>query len=230
MGSVLRSISSGRILNKAVAIILWVVMVITGLACLVGWIMAWAIIFRLRGSVILGGIIFQLFFVVMAYMLFHVFMIRAKDIWELPESEFVAVPIISILFRLIAELYASFVVPISIGGGIALWFDVDELSSLLRGTDELIPSFGSGTGFVGGVFLMVSGIISALFVLVFFYFLAEMVYVFIEIEKNTSHLRKGTILQQQNSEKCPKCGASIEKDASFCEECGAKLNNQEGNV
>ena len=38
---------------------------------------------------------------------------------------------------------------------------------------------------------------------------------------------KQEVLKAKNKKLCPKCGATIEKNAAFCNVCGVKLSNEE---
>ena len=119
-------------------------------------------------------------------MVIHTLLIRARDIDELPETEFTIIPIGSILLKLVGEVYACFVAVMSIAGGILVWFIGGQAFYLLKKSSPLpfVPSLGGGQGFLGGLLFMAAGLFTAFFVLALFYFLAEVVVVMTDTAKN----------------------------------------------
>jgi hypothetical protein len=200
MGPVLRLISQGQFFRRVFSIALRVLAVVIALGGLVGWLVAWRLVFELPPAGILGGIIFQLLFVVAIYMVAHTLLIRATNIAELPDAEFTVIPIASIFLKLIGEVYACFVVVIAVGGGILTWFAGGYAQLLLQGVMPFVPSFGGET-FVGGLLFMVGGALTAFFVLVSFYLLSELVVVMVDIASNTSVTRR--IAEQYDKTKEP---------------------------
>jgi len=238
MNQVLKHLAHRRTLNKTVAIVMWVITGIFALALLVAWIMAWGLVARNRGAGILGGIIYQLIFVAMAYMLVHTYMIRAREVWSLPDGDYRAIPLISIFLKLAGETYAIFLASMGIGTGISLWFrsGVSPFFDLPFGLSRYFSTFESSRylysegGFVAGILYMVGGVLLAIVSIMFFYFLSEMIYVLVEIAKNTGYLKQGIAVQNvvaSESLKCPKCGTGVKKDDKFCENCGSALTQDQ---
>jgi hypothetical protein len=126
-------------------------------------------------AALLGIVIFQLLFVVALYMVAHTLFIRARDVAVLAEVEFYVIPVAVIALRLIGELYASFVAVMSVAGGILIWLMRGYAFSVVKMAAPLVPHFGNGEGFIGGLMLIGGGLFAAFVVLVVCYFLAEAV-------------------------------------------------------
>jgi hypothetical protein len=192
MKSALQLISQGKFFRRVFAIALKVLAGVIALAGLLGWIAAWKLVFELPAAGILGGIVFQVLFVVAIYMVVHTLLIRARDITNLPEAEFTVIPIASIFIKLTGEIYACFGIVIAVGGGILIWFAGGYAQTILSTSREIIPflpSSSEGT-FVDGLVFIAAGALIAFFVLVFFYLLSELVVVWVAIARNTEVTRR----------------------------------------
>ena len=189
MEPVLRVISQGKLLSKVFAIVLQILAIVAALAGLAGWIAAWGVVFYLPVVAVIGGIIFQLFFLAAIYMVVHTLLIRAKEIADLPEAEYTAIPILAVFFRLVGEVFAAFVVPITVGGGILMWFAGFYATRILRDVTPFLPNLG-GAGFVGGITLMVFGVLISFLVLLYCYWLSEFTIVLVDIARSTRGTRR----------------------------------------
>lgn len=194
MEKVLEKISQGQFFKKAFAIALQIIAVVIAVTALVSWITIWK---SISGSgysaeAILGIIIFQLLFVIAIYMVVHVLLIRAGSINSLPDSDYTVIPIVSITFKLVGEIYASFVTVISIGGGILIWFIGSGAFYMIKRSTPtpFIPGYGGGDGFWVGLVFIVGGLFLAFLGLVLFYFLSEAAVVLIDIAKNIKVTRQ----------------------------------------
>jgi hypothetical protein len=190
MGAVLEKISQGQFFRKAYAVTLQILAAIIAIAALVAWITVWKSISEFSAEAIVGIIIFQLLFVIAVYMVIHIILIRAGNINALPDSDYTVIPIVSITLKLIGEIYASFITVISVAGGILSWFIGAGAFYMVKRPSLLIPSYGSGEGFWGGLVFMAGGLFSSIVGLVLFYFLAESVVVLVDIAKNIKKMSK----------------------------------------
>ena len=190
METVIEKISQGQFFRKAFAVALQILAVVIVTAALVAWITIWKSISGYSAEAILGVIIFQFLFVIAVYMVVHLLLIRAGNINALPDSEYTVIPIVSITFKLFGEAYASFVSVISVAGGILTWFIGSSAFYMVKKSAPLIPNYGSGEGFWGGLVFMAGGLFSAFVGLVLFYFLAEAVVVLVDIAKNIKITRE----------------------------------------
>ncbi len=180
----LNLIARPRFFNRAVAISVRAAAAVIVLVGLVPFFQASKIIFNLPASGILGGILFQLFYIVAIYSVVHAFIIRADDIENLPGSEFNTITLMSVLLQLIGEAYAAFVSLIAVGGGIFIWFTAKGIDKLLSPVPKFLPNFGDAS-FMGGIQFMIGGIFVAIVVLVLFYFLSELMILLVRVAKNS---------------------------------------------
>jgi hypothetical protein len=197
MGKFLRSISDGDLFKKVFAIILRVAAVIVALGGLYLWIRLWGMVSDLDGFfAVVGGIIFQIILIITISMVTHVVWLRAAAVSELPSSDFTVIPIASMLLKLTGEIYVSLFVPLSIAGGIGLWFGGGNFMYYVVRYIDFLPQFplsfmgGGGGTFLGGLFFMIGGIVMAFLSLVFFYLLAEILVVAVDIARNMNIIRE----------------------------------------
>lgn len=185
MGPAIQAISEGRVFQRIFALILRVVGVLTLLFLAYTWIRMWSLVFHLGSFfAVVGGIIFQGIFIIGAYMVLHAIFIRAGTLAKLPEGDFVVIPIMSVLLRLAGEIYASILATVAVGGCILAWFAGDRAMYLLSTVSGGMP-LPTGSGFVGGLMLLIVGICAAFASLVIFYFLAELLVIFADIALNS---------------------------------------------
>jgi hypothetical protein len=184
MKKVLELVAQDRFFKKAFSIALQILALIIALVSLVAWISVWKSVSGYSAEAILGIIIYQLFFVIAVYIVVHTLLIRANDIGMLPESDYRIIPIVSVCLKLTGEVYAGFMAVLSIGGGFLFWFLGGSAEYLINKSIFPVHIFGSGEGFWGGLVFMFGGLFTALFVLVVFYFMGEIVVVMADSARN----------------------------------------------
>lgn len=140
---------------------------------LVVFFKAGKVIFDLPASGILGGILFQTFFVVAIYCMVHGLFIRAKDIDLLPPSEYHLLAIGATVLKALGEALAAFIALVAVGGGIYIWFTGKRVSTILNPLPDFLPVFGDAS-FVGGIQLIVGGVLSAIVLLSIAYLTAQL--------------------------------------------------------
>jgi len=161
-----------RHFNRLFAITLRAVGVLVVPASLVAFFKAGKVIFNLPASGILGGILFQLFFIAAIYGVVHGLFIRARSIDALPGGDYNMFPLAAIVARAAGEAFAVFVALVTIGGGIFVWFTGRGVNTILTPLPGFLPVFGDTT-FMGGIQFMVGGVLSAILVLGLAYLVAE---------------------------------------------------------
>lgn len=139
---------------------------------LVTFFKAGKVIFDLPASGILGGVFFELFFLVAIYSVVHVLFIRARDIETLPGGDYNMFPLAAILSKAAGETLAAFISLVAIGGGIFVWFTGKAVGAMLNPPPKFMPLFGDTT-FMGGIEFMVGGVLSAILILVLSALIAE---------------------------------------------------------
>jgi hypothetical protein len=192
MRPVLEAIAKGRFFRAVVAGVWRVGAVLLGIGGFFLWIVTWKLVFSLEGGGIIGGVFYQLFFLVALYMVIHTQWIRAGDVDALPDSEFTVIPIFSIALRCTGEIYAIIVTLLGIGGFFLLTFAGAAAGSILP-RDLPFPfdmALGAGGGVVSGLILMGVAFVAAIGVLMLFYFLAEALVVLVQIARDTRSTRE----------------------------------------
>lgn len=177
--------SKKGVFNKAFAIILKILAVLTIIAAFVTWVLLWKFVFEIPAAGIAGGVIFQLFFIVGIYMAIHAVFIRAQHISALKTDEYTVVPVVSIFLKLMGEVYASLTAAIAVGGGILIWFAGGFAADLLKEVPAFIPQYGGGATFLGGAIFLAGGLVFAFFTLIAFYFCGEFIKIVADIAVNT---------------------------------------------
>lgn len=193
MKPVLQLISVGHFFRKVFAVFLQIFAVVIAIAGLVSCVGVWKSVVGQDALLILGIIIFQLFFVIAVYMVVRTIFIRADDISALPDTDYTVIPVVSIALKLCGEIYACFSVVVATAGGILVWFIGGNAFYFIGKSSFLMPGQGFGgynSDFLGGLMFMVVGWLVAFLVLVIFYFFAEMVVVITDIAKNAKITRE----------------------------------------
>lgn len=170
--------------------------VLFALAALIGWFQVWKRVFDMQGAAILGGVLFQLCFVIGAYMVLHVLWLRADDTAATDTSDYAVIPILPVFLKMLGEVYASLAVISGMAAGLLQLF-VDN-SRLADRTFGDVPGIGWGhafliemmggrdgiSSFINAVLLAAGGLITAVIWLAFFYLLAEAVTLMLNIAKD----------------------------------------------
>ena len=201
MQPVLKFIGEGTLFSRIFASALRVFAVLFSIGALIGWIQLWKVVFDMSGAAILGGFLFQVFFVIGVYMVVHTLWIRAADIQAIGKSEFTIIPIVSIFLRMLGEIYACIALAVGVGGGVLQLFAgysglADRATRSIPGiglSQSLLSGLFGGDGassFVSALLLMVGGAIGAVFWLVLFYLASEFIVVVVSIARNTHALRE----------------------------------------
>lgn len=198
MKPVLEWLSHGKLLNKTFAMAIRILAVAIGFAALVGWIVAWKTVFGLSPLAMIGGIVFQVLYVVAVYIVVHTLLIRSVNISALPETEYTVIPIVSICFRLIGEIYAGFVTVMAVAGGIFTWFAGSSITEVFQSLTPFVPHFGDES-LLGGLSFMVGGLLSSFGMLILMYFLSESVVVMVDLARNMKVTRQ--IVEQYSKTK-----------------------------
>lgn len=172
MKHVLNWLAEPRRLNRLLAITLRVLAALIVPASLVTFFKAGKVIFALPASGILGGIVFQIFFVLAVYAVVHGLFIRARNIDALPGGEYNMFPLGAVLLRAAGEAVAAFISLVAVGGGIYVWFTGKGIGTILNPPPKFLPLFGDAT-FMGGIEFMVGGVLSAILTVVVSYLAAE---------------------------------------------------------
>jgi hypothetical protein len=188
MRAVLKWLASPSHYNRLMAFTLRAVAVLIIPYSLVPFFKAGKVIFDLPASGILGGVSFQVFFVVAIYCVVHTLFIRARDIDALPGGDYNMFPLVAILLKAMGETIASFIALIAIGGGIFVWFTGKGIVAILNPPPRFLPIFGDTT-FMGGIEFMVGGILSAIALLAVCYLISNALRLIEEVAERQRSVR-----------------------------------------
>ena len=248
--------------GKAIRVtVMWAIRVVGAVLAAVGVLWCIAVValgfkgsdmaFDARSSeFLIGALLFAVFGLAFAYLTCGVCLYRANSIADLADGHFTALPILSILFRLVGEVACIGYSLIGVGGCFVLW--ITGLNPLTRfggfAPDLPFSSQRSG-GLIGGLEFAIVMLLLAFGAIVLFYALAEFTVVAVEIANNTRALdvlalcpaeattsasigrASTTVVRSTNAEnvkgplRCNSCREPIEAGAAFCAECGLPVSN-----
>lgn len=134
--------------------------------------LGWKEIFDMSSEAMVGGIIFQLTFALVAYHAVHTTLLRTAEVKR--ESDRPAsIAVAAIIFRLTGEVFGFAAATLGVGGGILVWFAGREAAPLLKTVALLFPFLKAGpASFLGGATLLVQGWGYGMLALLFGYLLA----------------------------------------------------------
>lgn len=129
----------------------------------------------------------------------QIFWYRASKIKSIDNSSgFVIMPIVSQIFRLAGEIYATLAIGLGVGGCLAIWLSGTNPMGMLGGFGPSLPGTslpmmrgaygGDGGGFMSGLTLAAMGGLGGFAMLIVFYFLAEVSVVTASIAKDMRSL------------------------------------------
>ncbi len=160
--------------NRLVAVILRVTAALVVLLSLTIVFKVGKLTFELTPNRVLGGILFEAFFIVAVYGAVHALLIRARDVELQNHVEHYALATLVLLFKLMGEAYCVFVSLMAIGGGVFVWFTNQDLSKVLGPLVRvLFPGIGDEPSFMSGVEFMASGVLIGFAMLVVTYGAAQ---------------------------------------------------------
>jgi hypothetical protein len=242
------ALSDGKLIRLTVA---WVLRILAVLMALLGlfWFIAFVGIgFKAIDSgmgsrsagVLLGCILFALIGLCWGYLAAGIHVFRARSITELGDSHFTVLSILSILFRLQGEVIFVTYSLLGVGGCLFVWFAEFSPFSEMGMLGNRIPFLDhAGSGFLGGIELLVLMLLLAFGGIVLCYALAELSVVLVEIALNTRSLhaappepvRAAPVLAAPQfapqptprttvQRVCMHCGQPLDAGSTFCAECG----------
>jgi hypothetical protein len=251
------ALSDGKIIRLTVAWVLRVLSVITALVALFGFIAIIGVGFKASegdlgtrsAGLLIGCVLLALFVLAWGYLSAGIFTFRARSVEELGDSHFTVLSIVSLLFRLNGEMAFVTYSLLGVGGCLFVWFtDASPFSSLGMLGEELPFAGHASTGFLGGIELVVLFLLIAFVCIVFFYALAELSVVLVEIALNTRGLhpapaapapipvpapQPAPLASSTRAEhphapilaplKCSQCDHTVDAGTTFCDECGKKV-------
>lgn len=189
MRTAIQWLAQPRNFNRLMSVTLRTVGVLVVPLGLVTFFKAGKVIFELPASGILGGIVFQAFFVLAVYAVVHGLFIRARDIDSLAGTDYNMFPLAALVIKAAGEAFAAFVSLVAIGGGIFVWFTTKAVNTILLPVPGFLPVFGDTT-FMGGIQFMVGGVLSSILTLGLAYLVAEALRLVAEAAARTPQVKQ----------------------------------------
>lgn len=231
---VLRSLDDGNPIRTVASRVLQAIAVTTLLVGVLAVIQVLKVSFGLSSTpATLGGLLFAAILVAAILAAAQTMLYRAQTVVKLGRSAFTVIPIVSVFFRLVGEVYAIFGLSVAVGSCVFTWLagDSESLRNLTGGFGALIPMPSTGGTFLAGLVLFAVGSAASFLVLILSYFLAESSLVLVDIARNIQWLRVHPSATptatggQTATLTCPNCGTPNPGSAKgeFCSECGTRL-------
>jgi hypothetical protein len=159
--------------GRIIAVALRVVAALIGLFSLTVFFKVGKLTFELPAEHAVGGVLFEVFFVLAVVAAIQVLLLRANNIEEPKGGDTYAIATISLLLKLVGEMYCAFVALVAIGGGLFVWFTNQGLERVLGPVKAIVSEFGGDPTFMGGIQFMAAGVFTGLAVLVVTYAAAQ---------------------------------------------------------
>jgi len=195
--TVLGALAEGRVIRNAIAVVMRVAGVLILLGGLLAVIQVLKISFQIpSASATVGGLLVAVLLGAAIFAIAQIYLYRAQSVYDLEDSPFTIIPILSILFRTAGEAYAVGALALGLGGCVFTWLSGMSPTMLLSGMGEFMPPIPGlselgGQSFASGLVFLVTMTIAAFTALVTFYALAELVVVLVDIAINVRRLVKG---------------------------------------
>ncbi len=195
MTLVVQYISEGKLFTRVCAFAMRALGVLVAVGGFYVWVKMWRTVGSLQGAGVIGGIIFQIFLLVAIYMLTHLLFIRASTIRRLPVSEYTVIPIVSIFFRLFGEWCLCGSCVLGAGIFVLILFAGTEGTFSMPGLVYAVPFtnmvLSATESSVIAAFIMLALMTLWGFLgLLFWYLLAEISVVAIDIAQNVRGVRE----------------------------------------
>jgi hypothetical protein len=170
MGPLLERLEQPEFFCRLISIVLRGMAALIVLLSLTIFFKVGKITFGLTPDRVLGGILFEVAFVLAVYAAVHAILIRAEQVKAIKAVESYSIAVLAILVRLVGEAYCAFVGLMAIGGGLFVWFTGQKLGSALGPVlPNLFPHVTDESTFMGGIEFVAGGWLVALAVLVVTY-------------------------------------------------------------
>lgn len=194
---VLGALAEGKVIRNAIALVMRVGAVLILLGGLLVVIQILKMSFQISSATAtIGGLVVAVLLAVAFFAVAQIYLFRAQSVYDLEDSPFTIIPILSILFRASGEAYAVGALAFGVGGCLFTWLSGMSPTMLLSGLGGFMPPIPGlnelgGQSFVSGLVFLVTMTIAGFAALVTFYALAELVIVLVDIATNVRRLVKG---------------------------------------
>lgn len=184
----LAKLKTGSVVRMTFSIAYRVLAVLLALLLAYAWFKLWSAI---SGVNFFGGIaliIWQLTFPIAAFLSVKTLYIRAREIAEYPDSDYVIVPIIATLIRTTGEMVFVFLAAISLPAIILTWLTQGMVTDMFDFVD-------TGNLFLSGIYAFIMCWVVGFFTMVISMFITEWTLAIFSIASDVSILRKSKTSQ-----------------------------------
>lgn len=183
---VLTALNDGKVIRSSVALVLKILGVLSLLGGVYLVVEILKASFRLPAEGTVGGLLLSIIFVAALLAVVQIFFYRAASIRDHGDSQFTIIPIFSILFKCIGEIYATFGAAIAVGGCMFIWLSKRNPLRLLKDIAGFFPSLTPEGTFVGGLLFLMFVALFSFAAITVFYLLAEVMVALTEIARRSS--------------------------------------------
>lgn len=144
-------------------------------AALIVFFIGWKEIFEMSSEAMIGGIIYQLTFVVTAYLAVHFTLLRAAEAKESAPGRPAALSVAAVVLKLAGEAWGFASALLGSGAAVYVWFAGREARVLLKKMAVFFPFLkASPASFTAGAALIVQGLLYGALALLLGYLLSEL--------------------------------------------------------
>lgn len=145
------------------------------LAALIVFFLGWKDLFEMSSEAMVGGILYQLTFVVAAYLVIHCTLLRAAEVGKAPTAQPGAIFVASVVLKLVGEAWGSASALLGSGAALYVWFAGRDAALLLDKLRTFFPFLKAGPAtFATGAELIVQGLLYGVSALLLGYLFSEL--------------------------------------------------------
>jgi hypothetical protein len=172
----------------------------------------------------IGGLLLAALIVVALVCIVQICFYRARSVDALRDSDYTVVPIVSIAARACGEIVGTLGMAVGVGGFFAILLS-GPFGAQLLGESGLPSIFlhesASQSSFIAAVSVLAYAAAMSVASVLFLYFFAEICLALVDVASQLQRRSAATVGSIPAAVKCAGCGARMELDSEFCEQCGA---------
>lgn len=139
------------------------------------FIVGWKKVFELDGEEVVGGSVYQLLFLLAAYAIVHILLVRAQTMRSAAAAAPAPVAVSAAVLKAAGEIAGIACAALGTGGGILVWFAGRGADDLFEQTAFLLPFLEAApASFLAGATLIAKGVLYGLAALLAGYLLAAL--------------------------------------------------------
>ena len=182
----LAQLRAGKVILTTLSIAYRVVAVVMGLALLVFWFQAWRFIGELNFFGGLAFLIWQVAFPYAVFLAIKTLYLRAREIRDYPDSDYVVVPVMAMLTKTNGEMLFIFLGAMSVPAMLLTWLGGSAVTYLVDFLDV-------GNIFFAGIFAFILSWVVGFLALVLTQLLAEWTLAIFSIANDVNVLRRNSV-------------------------------------